>query len=200
MAGAQLTSDRGCSGVIQPTLRRPVEEGGGCPFCASSAPPEKMRGQSADRRWCGTPHPWPASRSSLSRDRPRPQRDRPLGRLSALCCGSRHRLSVLPQLRAALPPAIKPGFERAPRAGVIVPQGRVPKPPGSPADNRDPQAPHKSAWHSRRTNSGTAWLFSARASRPLHQAASPVDAPRRARRVQHGCRLRQGEGGNLPKI
>jgi hypothetical protein len=49
-------------------------------------------------------------------------------------CGAPLRLSPaawkpLTQLRAALRPAIKPGLQRAPRAGVIVPPGRVPKPP-----------------------------------------------------------------------
>jgi hypothetical protein len=47
-----------------------------------------MRGQSADRRWCGTPHPWRASRSRLSPDRRRrPAHDAGRARLSALCCG-----------------------------------------------------------------------------------------------------------------
>src|ERR1051325_2324257 len=38
------------------------------------------------------------------------------------------------QLRAALAPAMKRGIQRAPRAGVIVPPGRVPEPPECPAD------------------------------------------------------------------
>src|ERR1051325_6419858 len=48
-------------------------------------------------------------------------------------------------LRSPPVPAMNPGRQRAPRTGVVVPQGRVRKPRGSPADNRDPQAPRKPA-------------------------------------------------------
>ena len=58
-------------------------------------------------------------------------------------CGSRHRLSPVTQLRSALLPAITPGLQRAPRAGVLMPPGRVPKPPECWVDEPSPQAPHK---------------------------------------------------------
>src|SRR4051794_7623294 len=51
-------------------------------------------------------------------------------------------------------PVTKPARQRAPRAGVIVPPGRVPKPPECPADEAGPagaaQASGVSAVHSRR--------------------------------------------------
>src|ERR1041384_3331346 len=117
----------------------------------------------------------------------------PLGALLRL---SAEAFRPLPQLRSALacPGEHVRAVSELLAQGSIVPPGRVPKPPGSPADNRDPQAPRKLAWHARPTCSGTAWLFSARASRPLHQAASPVDAPRRARREENRTKQEQAQG------
>jgi hypothetical protein len=101
------------------------------PLCLSSAPLERMRGAGRrqalvrKRRTRG-----PSRERAHLRIAGDDRRDTPAGApLGALL-----RLSaspwVMPQLRAALFPAMNRGCQRAPRAGVVVPQGRVPKPPG----------------------------------------------------------------------
>src|SRR6185369_10633253 len=86
------------------------------------------------------------------------------------------------QLRAALAPAMNRGIQRAPRTGVIVPPGRVPEPPECPADEaRRAGTAQANVGSTPSSAPGPPWLISACASRPLHQAASPVDAPRRER-------------------
>jgi len=72
------------------------------------------------------------------------------------------------RLRSALLPAIRPGLQRAPRAGVLLPPGRVPKPPECPADEAE-RAGAAQADHFVRP--GTARLISGRASRLLHQTS-----------------------------
>ena len=181
-------------------LRRPVRGGRRMPFVRfrslgkneGSRAPE---GAGAERRTRGVPRGHACLR--IARDAQPMTRAGRASRRSAAALGiaSRLCLSSGPCLRV---PAIRPVRQRAPRTGVLVPPGRVPKPPGSPADNRDPQAPRQRMLL--RIRPGTAWLISARASRPLHQAASPVDAPRRARPVQDGEGVGQGKGGKLSKI
>ena len=57
-------------------------------------------------------------------------------RLAALHVRLWHRPSAMPRLRSALAcPRDEPGRQRAPRAGAVVPPGRVPKPPGCVAAN-----------------------------------------------------------------
>jgi hypothetical protein len=113
----------------------------------------KRGGRSADRRWWGTPHPWPASRSGRSRVRPRsPAND--AGRRA-----SRRSTAALVRRRAALSTGGGWVFAQAPRPsasswqGAVVPPGGAPTPPecvvcettpagAAPAEARDfPPAP-----------------------------------------------------------
>src|SRR4051812_25314396 len=74
-------------------------------------------------------------------------------------------------------PGDQAGLERAPRAGVVVPPGRVPKPPGWRAD----EAHRAGAAPADDSALRTAWLISARDPARSAKPASPVDAPQRAR-------------------
>ena len=85
--------------------------------------------------------------------------------LAALGIALRQCFSSGPRLRV---PANKPGRQRAPRAGAVVPPGRVPKPPESPADEAKTRRRRASG---RLRPPGTAGLFSGRASRLLHQSS-----------------------------
>ena len=102
-------------------------------------PPEKMRG--AERRQALVRNAAPVVRLAAGPISGSPEMTagyaaRCASRRSAAALARSFR--VLAQLRAALPPAIRPGLQRAPRAGVIVPPGRVPKPPECPADEAEP--------------------------------------------------------------
>src|SRR3954468_19716749 len=81
---------------------------------------------------------------------------------AALAKAFRLWLSSGPCLRV---PAIRPGRQRAPRTGVIVPPGWVPEPPGSPADEAGRAG---AAQADDFVRPGTARLISGRASRLLH--------------------------------
>src|SRR5947209_8626151 len=81
--------------------------------------------QSADRRWCGTPHPWLVSRSSRSPDRrrsPAGYAHRRASRRSAAAFSLRRRAALSAALVA--PPSASSWQE------AIVPPGGAPPPPG----------------------------------------------------------------------
>jgi hypothetical protein len=91
-----------------------------------------------------------------------------------------------------------PGRQRAPRTGAVVPPGRVPRPPGRPADEaeragaaqargslRDPYAPKGCG------------LFSGPPSACSIIRTSPVDAPWSSKAVRNKYLDR---GGNMEKI
>jgi hypothetical protein len=92
-----------------------------------------------------------------------------LGRSSRFCLSSGPRLRV--------PMSVGPSASTSHRDRRVPRAGGSRSRPGGGLTRPTAQAPHKLASGCPSANSGTAWLISARASRPLRQSASPVDAP-----------------------
>ena len=100
--------------------------------------------QSADRRWCGTPHPWPASRSGRSPDRRRSPADDAGRRASRRSTAAFRETEISLQLRAGLPGSgIGAGpVQQAPCRAILVPPGRGPGAARVRGYEPRPQGPH----------------------------------------------------------
>ena len=102
-----------------------------CRRAALRLPPHNSEGWSAARRWCGSPHPWPALRSGRSRKRPGPpvhDADRRAFRRSIAAIFVRGR-SRRTDLGPRLPPGanLAPVVQQAPCARIVVSVGRAPE-------------------------------------------------------------------------
>ncbi len=128
-------------------------------------PRSSRGGRSADRRWCGTRHPWPASRSGRSPDRQGSPANDAGRRASRRSTAAFREIEIPLQLRAGLPGSASFSFwpsrqsrssrwsrsgrqeaemapvQRAPRRAAVVPPGTMPGAARVQACEACPQGP-----------------------------------------------------------
>jgi hypothetical protein len=166
-----------------------VGRGAGCPLSFSA--PEKMREQSADRRWCGSAAPLTClAARSISENAQRSPAGSPAG-------------APLDALLRCLPYGVGPRFQQCayalPSASSWqedIASGRSPDAARVPADEaKHPGAAPAKARISPGARRRDRWPV-LRPRRPACsiKPASPVDAPRRARREQHAYNPILGQG------